>query len=324
MRVRFAGLVMCSIYVGCSRASTPAPTPPSVAPVAPTTTAVEPSESEQPAVSIGPLVDAIELVGPGGDAVWTDDGPAAAACADASDPETLDPETASELGPVSMGARISIVHPKGLAEPSIVSVHCHAPEGEDDPGGVELKLSLSVPSREHAVGQIHESYLMVAGMRVDPQAGLWLPEAATEVSAGARETLLAVASKETAHIEDECQDTIDTGKPLPPLTDASLVDLRSWPVRGRDGMGAFVRFSVERCERETTLGVVLGADGHPARQWATNSDVAPLWITDLDGDGSDELGLRLMWLEDGMEELSIEYSDNGTWKTRALYVSDSP
>lgn len=324
MRVRLAGLVMCSIDLGCARATTPPPTPPSVDPVAPTTAAEAPSEQEEPAVSIGQLVDTVELVGPGGDEVWTEDGPAAAACEDENHPETLDTEVASHLGPFSLGAQLSILHPRGLAEPSIVSVHCHPSEGEDDPAMAQLKLSLTVPSRERGLGLTHESYLMVAGVPVNPKAGLWLPEAETEIEATARATLLAVATEETAGIEDECQDVIDTGKPLPPLTDGSLVDLQSWSVEGPDGTGNFVRFSVERCEWETTLGVLLDADGKPAKQWSTNNDVELLWITDLDGDGNDELGLRLTWLEDGMEEVSIEYREDGTWKTRALYVSESP
>ena len=328
MRLHFGGLVVCSIVAGCTRAATPASTPPSVAPVEATTPEDEPAEPEAPAVSTADLINAIEFVGPGGDDVWMDYGPAVYACDDAEYPETLDAKMASELGPYSLGARLSIVHDEGLAEPNVVAVHCHAPEGEDEDemgmAQLSLSLSLSVPSPEHVFGLTSESFLMVVGLRVNPKAGLRLPEAKTDVGAAVRDTLLAVATEETAHIADECAEESDSGEPVPSLTDAAIKDVQLWAVAGRDGAGSFASFHVERCEQETRFGVLLDPKGRVVKHWATNNDVSLQWITDLDGDGDDEFGLRNMWLEDGMEEISIEYRDDGVWKTRMMYVSDSP
>ena len=324
MRLRFGGLVSCSIVVGCTRAATPAPVPPSDAAVEATTAEDEPVEPEAPAASTEALVDAIDFVGPGGDDVWMDDGEAADACADAGYPQTLDAKTVSQLGPYSLGARLSIVHADGLAEPNVVAVHCHAPEGEDEPGMAQLKLSLTVPSPERVLGLTSESFLMIAGMRVDPKAGLRLPAAKTDVDPTVRKTLRAVAAEETQHIADRCAEDSDSGQPPPPLTEADLEEVQLYPVAGRDGAGAFASFHVVRCDEETRFGVLLDAKGRVTKHWASNNDVGLLWITDLDGDGDDELGLQVTWLEDGMEEISIEYRHEGAWKTRMMYVSDSP
>ena len=242
----------------------------------------------------------------------------------ADSPETLDAHRASQLGPLAPGTRLSIVHEDGLVQPEIVAVHCHAPQGEDDPGMARMKLSRSVPTPERTLGLRRESNLMVAGVRVAPDVGLRLPPAKTEVSVAVRNALLALAVEQTQSIADRCAEESDSGEPPPPLTIASLEALQLLAVGGRDGTWSFATYDVTSCEEPIRFGVLLDPKGRVVKHWETNNDVVVLWIADLDGGGDEEFGLQVTWLEDGMEEISIEYRHDGTWRRRMMYVSESP
>ncbi len=319
VRLRFEGLVVGSILVGCTRAGTPSPSSPPIAAEGSPTREDESSEAEPERASIVDVIAALELVGPGGDEVWLDDGPAVRACEKAGFAEALPAAMASQLGPLSAGARLSIVHPAGVAEPNVVTVRCQAPEQPEESGWAALVLSSSVPPRAEAYGLASESYVMVAGLRVNPNAKLHLPTPTTEVDAAMRATLLGLAEDETTHLADECADESATNEPTPPLTDAALQDLALRPVAGRDGTFTFASFAVERCEQGAVFGVLLDPEGDVAERWSSNADVAVLWITDLDGDGDEEIGLHTSWLEDGMEEIEVVYRHDGLWHTRMLY-----
>ncbi len=321
MRTRSWGLAWGSIFAGCTRATTPDPLPPTEPPVAASAPEDDAGSSAEPAVSIVEIIGALEFVGAEGEDVWLDDGTAAEACDKAGYPETLDTEIARRLGPESVGAQLSIVHPQGVATPTVTAVHCHAPENEDDSGQAQLMLSPKVPKPDRVLGLVADSFLTAVGLRFDPKAGLRLPTPHPGVAADVLAVLLEVAKGESRQLP-VCDE--ESGEPTPPLTVATLKEIKALPVAGRDGTSSLVTFEIERCEQISTFGVLLDPKGHEVTHWVTNNGVAALWITDLDGDGDEEIGLQQLWLEDGMQEISVEYRDEGVWGSRLMYFVESP
>lgn len=337
----------CACTAACTR-----PVPPPIAPPGPSpTTAADPVVAPPPADEatspLAAIIAGLVLTTPAAEAIAIEDaGPAVDACEAAGWPAELPEAIAAAIEATPLGSRATVVHPAGNTTATIAGIECQAPsEGEgpiaylrlDPPppqGPPDPRAHPEIPTlgaREH---------LGVLGANVAPTARLVDPVkiALTRPQEVTRREHLAAHLRAIAQARaEDCQARWDAsegshrpteigsnGSVKVAIEEGPAYELRSGDATLMLAVVANGALTFECSGLVETVALLLDANGEVVFELATNNGIELDWLTDLDGDGTDEAMLDLTWLEDGMHEIALLHRDGDTWTTTTLWASEVP
>jgi len=314
---------------------------PSVRPAPTTVTpAIDPAIPPSP---IGVIAVAIVPIAPGGAAIDIEDaGAAVAACEAAGWPATLPVERARAVAEHGIGSHATVVHPGGITTVTVAAIDCEAP-GDIEGPVASLVLDAPAPegppdSRDPTAprdGPPGRPHLAIVGASVAATARLVDPVPLDLAAAPAvRDALARYAADVAEERRHACEDRETTeGVPSEAAIARAIPEAVATAVVHPIRAGAqTLHFAVVQhptigfgCQgQEEQLGVLLDPKGEVLLELVSNNGIDLQWITDLDGDGTEEALVDMQWMEDGMHDIGLVHGEAATWERTIVWSADTP
>lgn len=330
-RMRASVLVCVAALASCHE---PAPT------IVPATAA--PSARPRASFEVSPLAVIVASLVPivaGGTAIDIEDaGASIDACAAAGWPAQLPDATARALPRHGIGTHATVVHPGGLATVTVVGIECQAPGDIEGPiASLDLQAGAPAgpPDRMVPAGVPGRPHLAVLGATVASTAKLVEPIAIDlsrnhDVSAALARYVGEAAAKRRATCEAQgLTDGVPTAAAVAKAIPEAVAHAVVVPMRAGTSTLHFAVVQhpsvVFACQGgEELLAVLLDPAGVPLFEESSNNGIELQWITDLDGDGTDEALVDITWMEDGMHDIGVLHRAGDTWTRAVLWSADTP
>jgi hypothetical protein len=255
-------------------------------------------------------------------------------------PETLTDAAAAELGDAKPGSLVTIVHDEGQISARVASAGCQ--EAEEYVAESATLLTLDQPAG-HVSGSSHIPRMLLppnlafVGSRPSASARLEAPRPmAWESPLGKRvhDLVSARVDEIVVNRTEACREEIDEGEmhaPTAAAAQAAIGRLTAWHVAAaspvvwvliEDPAITFTCYSADEFE---SVGVLIDVDtGLEVAEFESNNGVELVWVTDIDGDGTQEGLVDVQWLEDGGHEIILLRHDDEGWGEVSLYSFDGP
>ncbi len=332
-----------SVVVGLGAVSC-RPAPVSPPPSAEAPPRVEPEPSPKPAAaeaarpSLAGLIAQIVLVRPSSTIVeleYVDE-----ICEREGFPETLSDAAAAELEDAKPGSPVTIVHEQGQTVALVASAGCQ--EEEEYVAESATLLTLDRPAGpkgsaspvELALGAPNVAFVGTApsaDARLDsPRPLVWKSALGERVRGLVQERVGTIVARRTK----QCGEEIAEGDIRPPTaaaTEAAVQSVEAWQLDAPTPVvwvlleHPAITFTCYAEDDADAVGLLIDVNaGTDMVMVESNNGVELQWVTDLDGDGTQEGLVDVHWLEDGGHEIILLSDDGSGWGETSLYAFDGP
>ena len=334
-RMRASVLVCVAALASCHK-------PPSTATTTSTPAVVDASTPAEVS-PLGVIVASLVPIAAGGAAIDIEDaGASIDACEAAGWPATLPIAQARTLPEHGIGTHAIVVHPGGTTMVTVAGIECRAP-GDIEGPIASLDLEAAAPEgppdsrvpadlRDRLPGRPHLAVLgatvastatLVDPVAIDLARNLAVRDAIT------RYVDAAIAKRRATCVAQGLGEGMPTeavvAKALPEAVASAVVH----PMRAGTRT---LHFAVVQhpsvtfgCQgEEELLGALLDPAGEALLELVSNNGIDLQWITDLDGDGTDEALVDMTWMEDGMHDIGVLHREGETWARAVLWSADTP
>ena len=245
-------------------------------------------------------------------------------------PKELSAKAAADLGDMAPGETVVVVHPDGQTRAKIVAAGCSAPE-EYVPAATHLTID---PPVGESSSMYARPYLAFIGATPHPDATLRPATPGTYSMQGLSRTVEHAFAFAEARVAECRRDEDAPALPEPTLDSVGAALNTSTPItiNSADQKLLFTVISHQAItpvcyenEDPDLIGVLFDLEApDPLLTFQTNNGIEPQWLTDLDGDATEELILDLTWLEDGGQIIYALHRTAQKWDHYPLYEADGP